>query len=926
MLRRRILTQILVIEFAILGLFVIAFAVIYNNYQSLEEKTLQTNFERVISALDREIFNINRYNREWGAGGAVHISMLNDDPRTVFFRNVIMNAVVGAFDIDRAALLNKDGTVISAKRLDPGSIIDPDISAPDPFLTALQNNTKLILHNDKDQEVTGLIEIGGEIVLVSSQPVARGFGDTKSYGAIVATKRLDEQSIAKLGDIVLQNLEIIPLSEFSRRQADQTIIKQLTDFSGKPLFTPLSGNEIATYALLPDINNNNEFVLTIKSNRDIINQARETIIATGTGLLAFFLFLVLYVLFFLDRSILKRVKLLSENVKELTDKETHGERLSITGNDELTALTSAFNGLLQSLENTQKLLRNERDQAETTLASIGDAVITTDLEGRIQFINSVAEKIIKLPLSECKHKSLNEIFKPTDESGRWHDKDLAIRCMELGQSIRENDYCYLTDGDDKEVIIESMACPIQDQTGLHTGAVIVFRDISHEHNLQKNLVYQASHDGLTNIYNRAEFERQLEVVAKAANKSNQHHHLVFIDIDRFKVVNDVCGHMAGDKVLKDIALLMQTHVRRSDVLARIGGDEFGILLINCKFKDALEIADSLRQAINDYRFVYQEKVFTFGASIGLVNLKDQKYDTELSLLSMADQACMSAKNSGRNRVHVFKSQDSHIEHHHRQTLWVNQITDALEHNRFTLYFQKIIPVKKDGALPVMAEILLRMNGNHNTVIAPGAFLPAAERYGLMKFIDKWVIENFCSWAAENPQIFESIQRFTINLSGQSLSDEDFLSYIKNYFENSSIPPDRIGFEITETAAIHNISNASKFIQTLRNHGFSFSLDDFGSGMSSFSYLKHLPVEALKIDGIFIKNIEREPIDYSMVKSITEVGHVMNIKTVAEFVENDNIFALIKEIGIDYAQGFHIHRPLPLTSLATELQTQSNAAS
>lgn len=923
MLRRRVLTQILIIEFAILCLFVLAFAVIYNNYQSLEEKTLQKNFERVLSALDQEIASINRYNKEWGSSGAVYISLLNEDRRTVFFRNVILNAIVGAFDIDRAAFLNQEGTVVAAKRINPNSVTDIDITAPDPFLTTLQNNTKLTFHDDKDSEVSGLINIDGDIVLVSSQPIARGFGDTKSYGAIVATKRFDEQSIAKLGDIVLQDLAIVPLSEFSQDENHRQIVKQLSASPHKALFVPLNNNQIGTYALLSDINDNNNFILTIKSTRDIISQARKTIITTGTGLLVFLLCLVLYVLFFLDRSILKRVKLLSDNVKQLTHRDTHGERLQETGNDELTALTSAFNDLLGSLEITQKLLRDERDQAETTLSSIGDAVITTDLEGKVLFINNAAGKIIKQSLLKCKNKSIDEIFRPTDESGQHQDKSLALRCIESGKSIRENEYCYLTDSDNNEVIIESLACPIQDHMGLCTGAVIVFRDISHEHNLQKDLVYQASHDPLTNVYNRAEFERQLEIVAQSANKNNQNHHLVFVDIDRFKVVNDLCGHIAGDKVLREIALLMHAHVRRSDILARIGGDEFGILLINCKFKDALHISDKLRQAISDYRFVYNEKVFTFGASIGLVNLKDQMYDTELGLLSMADQACMSAKNAGRNRVHVFKRKDSHIEHHHRQTLWVNQITEALEHDRFTLYFQKIVPVKKDGNLPVTAEILLRMNGNHNSVISPGAFLPAAERYGLMKLIDKWVIEHFCAWAHENPQVFDSIKKFSINLSGQSLSDGDFLRYINEYFSNSSIPPERIGFEITETAAIHNITNASKFIHTLKSDGFSFSLDDFGSGMSSFSYLKHLPVEALKIDGVFIKNIEREPIDYSMVKSITEIAHVMDIKTVAEFVENDNIFALIKEIGIDYAQGFHIHRPLPLTSLAADVKQQSN---
>ena len=436
------------------------------------------------------------------------------------------------------------------------------------------------------------------------------------------------------------------------------------------------------------------------------------------------------------------------------------------------------------------------------------------------------------------------------------------------------------------------------------------------------LSYHASHDALTGLVNRRESEHRLErILARATQEES--HAVIYLDLDQFKVVNDTCGHIAGDELLRQVGAVLASQVRKRDTLARLGGDEFGALLEHCQQGQALRIAYKMREALQDFRFVWQDRSFTVGASIGLVPIKPG-VDTLASVFRAADDACYAAKDQGRNRVHLYQPDDHELAQRHGEMQWVPRIQEALASNRFSLFYQPIIPLGQSGQ--PHGEVLLRLLNRDGDLIPPSAFIPAAERYNQMQAIDRWVIRTVFA-ALCDPDTFPPSTCVAINLSGQSLSDQHFLEFVEQQIENGAIPLDRICFEITETAAISNLTHAKRFFSAFKPRGCRFALDDFGSGLSSFAYLKALPVDFLKIDGGFVKDMVRDPIDYAMVEAIHRIGHVMGIKTVAESVENERILAQLKAIGVNYAQGYEVGKPRPLgekdsTALGSPLTTQS----
>jgi diguanylate cyclase (GGDEF)-like protein len=443
---------------------------------------------------------------------------------------------------------------------------------------------------------------------------------------------------------------------------------------------------------------------------------------------------------------------------------------------------------------------------------------------------------------------------------------------------------------------------------------------SHEHlqdridEATSRLSHQAAHDALTGLPNRREFELRLERALLVAREQNQMHTLCYLDLDQFKVVNDTCGHVAGDELLRQLAVLLQTRLRERDTLARLGGDEFGVLLLNTHLDQAMLVADSIRQLVKEFRFVWRDKSFAIGVSIGLVPIFAES-EGLASLLSYADAACYAAKDRGRNRVHVYQAEDADLLKRQGEMQWVSRITRALEENQMRLYAQPILPLYPQREAGMHYEILLRMLDDDGELILPMAFIPAAERYNLMPSIDRWVISAAFSafpalfWQAQNsPSIC------TINLSGHSLCDEKFLDFVERQFSINKIPYQAICFEITETAAIANLTEAIRFIQALKAKGCMFSLDDFGSGLSSFAYLKNLPIDFLKIEGAFVRDMANDPMDRAMVESIHHIGHVMGLKTIAEYVESEVILECLKQVGVDFVQGNWLLEPQPLSNL------------
>lgn len=430
------------------------------------------------------------------------------------------------------------------------------------------------------------------------------------------------------------------------------------------------------------------------------------------------------------------------------------------------------------------------------------------------------------------------------------------------------------------------------------------------HEIEQQLVFHASHDPLTGLFNRREFERRLEELLVDAKENGNQHVMLYMDLDQFKIINDTHGHVAGDALLRQLCQVLHNKVRKGgDVLARLGGDEFGVLLPSCPEDQGLQIAETLRDSVQKFLFEWHEEVFSIGISIGVVLISSLS-ETTAQIFSAADRACYAAKESGRNRVHLYRANDSELSLRSSEMQWALRIPEALRKNRFILYSQAIVPVNP-GSLPHGREFLLRMLDDAKQLVPPDLFIPAAERYDLMPAVDRWVVATALEWLRMLPTPPAEGEFFSINLSGRSITEPKFLGFLLEQIEMCGVPPQHICFEITETAAIRSLSSAVRLIETLRGIGCTFSLDDFGSGLCSFNYLKNLPVNSVKIDGSFVRNITTDKVARSIVESIKHISQAMGMETIAEFVESEAILVMLRDIGVDYAQGYHIARPQPL---------------
>lgn len=583
-------------------------------------------------------------------------------------------------------------------------------------------------------------------------------------------------------------------------------------------------------------------------------------------------------------------------------------------NQQRNEIADALNRIKQS----ETALFQEKERAEVTLHSIGDAVITTNAQGMIEYLNPVAERIVGLELSNVRGKLIDDVIHIIDEDTKKDIENPLHACLETRSVVNVEKDCAIMRDDGRTLAISSSAAPIRNRKGEVIGAIMVFQDVTPTRKLSRELTYQATHDALTGLFNRCEFETQLQIALQNARNENVTHTLCYLDLDQFKVVNDTCGHTAGDELLRQLAELLRSQVRDSDVLARLGGDEIGVLLTFCDINRAYDIADKIRLAIKQFRFVWHEHVFEVGVSIGMVLVSASSKDTT-ELLSAADVACYAAKDLGRNRVHVYTPDDREMEQRRGEMQWVSRITRALDNNQYCLYYQPILPIKNNQGMVPHYEVLMRLIDENGKLIPPMAFIPAAERYDLMSAIDRWVVQAAFSNISEHGSP-PNAPICSINLSGQSLGDDVILEFISEQLQRPNIDPHSICFEITETAAIANLSRAMSFIRRIKDQGCRFALDDFGSGLSSFGYLKNLEVDYIKIDGAFIRNMVNDPIDYAMVEAISHIGHVMGIQIIAEFVENQETLDALARLGVDYIQGYHVAKPAPLSDFDASLPT------
>jgi diguanylate cyclase (GGDEF)-like protein/PAS domain S-box-containing protein len=581
----------------------------------------------------------------------------------------------------------------------------------------------------------------------------------------------------------------------------------------------------------------------------------------------------------------------------------------------------------------------EKERAQVTLQSIGDAVISTDADGRIEYINPVAESLTAWTLEEARGRPIGEVLSLVNEITREPIENPLLSVLGGGDMSSPTDHSVLITRSGHEVAIQESAAPICDRQGRVIGAVIVFHDVTKERRLKRALSYQASHDALTGLINRREFDNRLHAAVLSAQRGEGTYALLYIDLDQFKVVNDTCGHQAGDRLLRDVTGLLQSRVRASDTIARLGGDEFGVLLEGCTVEQSTRIAEGVRQAIRDYRFVWGATTLSVGASVGVVQITAET-ESVANVMSAADIACYAAKDEGRNRVHLYES-DGISHPRHREMHWVARVTRAAEENRLELFFQPIRPIARAGAT-AFHELTVRLREDDGRLVSPGEFIPAAERYNVMSVIDRWVvqraIERLKEWAARvqlkevasagarpaarpGPEARQArellgsgLPLLAVNLSGTSLNEQSFIDFVLQQVGDATLAR-ALCFEITETAAVTNLSNATFVMRELKARGCKFALDDFGTGLSSFMYLKTLPVDYLKIDGQFISHVADDPVDRSMVEAICKVGRALGIETVAECVESQAVLDELGRIGIDYAQGYYLARPDTIEKLS-----------
>jgi diguanylate cyclase (GGDEF)-like protein/PAS domain S-box-containing protein len=547
---------------------------------------------------------------------------------------------------------------------------------------------------------------------------------------------------------------------------------------------------------------------------------------------------------------------------------------------------------------------------QLALNSLAEAIIATDDRGRITYMNPAAERLTGADALQAAGKLLEEIVSLVDESDRRLMSDPVHQALTSGAPVTLGRRALLLSRSTaSERSIELSASPVRNEAKEIVGAAVLLHDVTELRGLARQMSYQATHDALTGLVNRREFERRLEEAIESGHRGDSQHVLCYLDLDRFKLVNDTSGHLAGDSMLREVAKLLRDAVRDSDTVARLGGDEFGMLLIGCPLEKARQIADDVCRSVGDYRFVWKERIFNIGVSVGLVEISRESGTLE-ELIAAADTACYVAKKQGTGRVAVYSARDEAHARHTGEIQWLQRLQGALKENRFQLYHQIIVPAHGNEGGPAM-EVLIRLRDENGQELPPAEFMRAAERYRLMGLVDRWVVQTTFAALGRGAIAVQPDRSVAINISGQTLGDVQFLEFVVECLDSTGVAPAQICFEITESAVVANLEHARRFVGVLHGMGCQFALDDFGSGVGSFSNLKNLPLDYLKIDGSFIRNLARDTVNQAMVTAMIKLARTLNFQVIAEQVEDTASVEAARRMGVDYLQGYAIGRPQPL---------------
>jgi len=560
-------------------------------------------------------------------------------------------------------------------------------------------------------------------------------------------------------------------------------------------------------------------------------------------------------------------------------------------------------------------LSRSKRQAQYTLESISEGVITTDNDGHIDYMNMAAESLTGASRDDAAGHRIGELFTLVDDADRRPLGDPVERCLAMRRRVNMGRRAVMVSSDgEHEHSVEITASPVRGPGNSISGTVVVFHDVSELRGLTRQMSYQATHDPLTGLINRREFERRLDEAMDAAHAEEAIHMLFYMDLDRFKAVNDSCGHMAGDNMLREVAALIKEQVRDSDFIGRLGGDEFGALLVGCPIEKARKIATDICNAVADYRFVWKDKIFNIGVSVGLVEISHAS-GTLQDVINAADSACYMAKQRGRGQVHVYSARDEAVARERGDIQWLRQLQTALHEDGFSLAVQPIIAMSGRANSGPAVEVLIRLTDGNGRPTDSAEFLRPAERYQLMPQIDRWVINATLSAIANGEIKLAAHRSCAINLSSQTLGDETFLGFVVDAMDRSGVLPSAVCFEVTETAILANVQHAQRFIEVLHGIGCEFSLDDFGSGLGSFASLKHLPIDYLKIDGTYTRNLVSDLVNQEMVSAMIKLARTMQFRIVAEQVEQQSDFDWLRDIGVDFVQGRFIEAPVALGTAA-----------
>jgi diguanylate cyclase (GGDEF)-like protein/PAS domain S-box-containing protein len=882
---------LLVVAVGMVSLFTMLFftarMVLQEGYTKLETNKTLIQVGSAVTLLNEQTQQLDGIVAEYAHWDDTYQYMVQPDPR--YIESNYTNETYTHLKIKAIFIVNSEGEAVYKRGYDFNTGKAWDIPK---LLEKAIGKGGLFLDPAKDH-LSGFFWTSEGICIVSALDIRPSSKTGSRRGTLIMVRHIDQTLIEHLETVIGAKLSVEKMLGGKNTALEKTILQVGT------LVKPLNDKQVAGYAVLNSVNENSKLFLTTLGGREIFEQGESTLsfLSWSTSVIALMLAAISWLF---DRLVLIRLERMSEDVIRIGDSANTKARVRLLrGNDELASLSHGINDMLNRIEESQYELQLEKERVQVTLEGIADAVITSNDAGYVLYMNAAAERLTGVDLSEVKNKTLRALFRLMSD-----DKTTHVESSWLTDFYSDQEEVVLIRADGEEFIIRKSASPLYDSDGNTFAIVTVLHDVTMLRKLSNQLSFQARHDQLTGLINRYEFDRKTQLAIEDSISENRVHCIAYIDLDQFKIVNDTCGHMAGDVLLKQLANHIKAKVRSSDTLARLGGDEFALLLMGCDMVKAQEILEVLMQVVREYRFTFDDKVFKTGASIGLTEISPNQSLTLSELLSTVDSACYAAKKEGGNRIHVYHYDDADIKEHNSQLEWVSRIHLGLENQQFVLYIQRMASLSEGAELH--CELLIRMQAMDGSFYPPGYFLPAAERYHLMPKIDRWVVGEALSIIARKGANFPYV--CAINLSGQSLSEEGFLEYVVEQIKLNKVDTKRLCFEITETSVIANLNKARQFMHTLRQIGCRFSLDDFGSGLSSFAYLKNLEVDFLKIDGMFVKAIVNNKIDRAMVESINNVGHVMGLHTIAEFAENDEIINTLKEIGVDYAQGYGVAKP------------------